>query len=475
MDKKKNSDYQRVPPQASELEEYILGALMIESGAFEKVVNILTPECFYKKTHQMIFEAIKQLDRENQPTDMMMVCERLKNQGNLESVGGYYSVAMLASKIASSAHLEYHAQIVKQKYIAREIIRISTLMNEAAFSEEVDVDDILCESDTSITALMNSFYNDNQLKPISEILDGAEVEFRKRIELTQSGDSTGVTTGLFELNKVLGGGWQKSTLNIIAARPAMGKTAVMLAQAKAAASTGVPVCIYSLEMSSISLVNRIILAEAYQNEELQLKADRFRLGYCNDREWAMFEAAKERLAQLPIFIDDQPMVNSQYIRSHSKLMKKKGQCGIILIDYLQLTDMTDGNKTRNREQEVSQTTRQFKILSKELDIPIVLLSQLNRGVEGRSDKKPLLSDLRESGAIEQDADTVSFIYRPAYYKIKETDDGKSTENLGYFCVAKQRDGRIDDIPFTHNESMTKIWDYYEGGDSMPQASDDVPF
>ena len=474
----------KLPPQAMELEEAVLGALMVESTAFDTISGLLKADCFYKVSHQHIFRAISDLSSRNEPTDMMMVVEELRKSGNIDDVGGPYFITQLTAKINSAAHIEFHSRIILQKYMARELIRVSSLIQSKAFNDETDVDDLMTEAESMFSDIGSFLAKNGELAHISEALKQASDDYAKRIDQTSKGLTTGVTTGLFELNKLLGGGWQKSTLNIIAARPAMGKTALMLSYAKAAAREGNHVCIFSLEMSSVSLVNRLILAEAYTDEDHQLKADRFNLGYANEKEWALFEAAKARLEALPIYIDDTAMVDFRHIKNRSKAMKKQGKCDIILIDYLQLTDMDDANKTRNREQEISKTTRQFKILSKELDVPVILLSQLNRGVEARPDKKPLLSDLRESGAIEQDADTVQFIYRPAYYKIEQTEDGKSTMNLGYVNIAKHRNGALGEIAFTHNSSMTKIWDYYEGEIPMetgyntygtPDYKNDVPF
>ena len=476
----------KLPPQALDLEEAILGAIMLETEAFPMISEIVRPECFYKIAHQKIFRAVASLSYRSEPTDMLMVVEELKKTGELDDVGGAYAIVLLVNKISSAANIEFHARIIAQKYIAREIIRVASHVQTRAYDESTDVDDLMKEAELLLGNVDDFVYANQGLSHITASLDKAQEAFELRIDQTSKGLSTGINTGLAKFNKTLGGGWQPSTLNIIAARPAMGKTALLLHFAKAAAMCDIPVCIYSLEMSSVSLTNRLILAEAYQDENTQIKADRFRLGYCNEKEWALFEAAKRRLAELPIYIDDQPMVDARYIGTHTKRMKKAGKCGMVLIDYLQLADMSDpsGNKSRNREQEVSQTTRSFKIIAKVLDAPVILLSQLNRGVEGRPDKKPLMSDLRESGAIEQDADTVTFIYRPAYYKITETEDGKSTENLGYLLLAKQRDGASnEEIAFTHNPSMTKVWDYYEGDepfDADPTVfagieEDEVPF
>lgn len=494
---KQMSDIGRLPPQVTELERAVLGALLLESGSFSSVINILSKESFYQPKNQIIYGAISNLYANNDPIDVLTVAEKLKELGEINDAGGVMYLAELTDTVGSSLHLEFHALIVQQKAIARKIITATTLINNMAYEEDTDVNDLIQFADKEITDIMEGAYSQGSMKHVKTVLDEVQQDFRKRIERRAEGTPTGVTTGLKELDKVFGGGWQNSTLNVIASRPGMGKTAIMLHFAKSAARQGIPVCIYSMEMSDVSLANRLVIGEAYKSEHEQIAYDRFRLGYCNEEEWALFEAAKERLEDLPIYIDDNPIVTPMYIRTHSMIMKKRGQCGLVLIDYLQLTDMANENsKYRNREQEVSQATRQFKISSKQCDIPYVLLSQLNRNVEGRDTKKPMLADLRESGAIEQDADTVSFIWRPSYYKITEIEDYPHTENLGFVIVAKQREGASNmDVPFSHNDSLTKLFDYmgdmdpmdsYDYSESEPQQStqnngsglkkgDDLPF
>ena len=270
--------------------------------------------------------------------------------------------------------------------------------------------------------------------------------------MAKEGKCVGVPTPLAELTK-LTRGWQPSDLIILAGRPGQGKTSLLIAMAKIAAQYEIPVCLYELEMSSISLYNKLVLSEC------EIGLSNFMSGYMSEYDWKEFNEAEYRLARLPIYVDDNPMVNMAYVRNHSKLMKKKGLCGLIGIDYLQLADMETEKKNRNREREVADTSRMAKIIAKELEVPVILLSQLNREVEKRSEAKPKLSDLRDSGAIEQDADIVMFTYLPAKYNVLTDDKGVSTEGTGIISFAKHRNGACRDIFYKHNDSMTKIFDF----------------
>ena len=292
----------------------------------------------------------------------------------------------------------------------------------------------------------------------NEIVNEAVEEASNRQELRLSGKSVAVPTGLIDLNIKTGGGLRKGELVIVAARPAMGKSAFMLHMALSAASQGVPVNIYSLEMSDISLVDRLIIGLA------DINPDRYKQGDISKEEWENINRAQNYLSSLPIYIDPNPKVSIKYAEAMSRKKKKEGKCGLVLFDYLQLADMDTGNKNRSREQEVTIASKSAKTMAKSLDVPVVMLSQLSRKVEEREDKMPLLSDLRESGSIEQDADIVMFLYRPAYYGIKQMETNSlgtvSTEGMGILSVAKQRNGALGLVPFKHNSSLTKISDYH---------------
>ncbi len=359
-------------------------------------------------------------------------------------------------KVGSGAHATKHALIVKEHYIRRKMIEASFRISGMASDQGTDLAEALDTFSQLADQCNDVATSGTTAKPVAKIVETALKHAEKRCSLRQSGQFPGIPTGLSELDR-LTGGWHSSQLIVIAARPAMGKTAFMLHLAKSAARFGVPVCIYSLEMADVSLADRLLLSET------SIAPDRFRRGELESGEWRQLEEASAALRKLPIYIDDNPTVSMRYIKIRSKLMQKQGKCGMVMVDYLQLTDTATDRKNSNREQEIANASRQAKIIAKELGVPVILLSQLSRRVEERADKMPLLSDLRESGAIEQDADVVGFIYRPAYYKqesINTQTYGKiSTNGLGILSIAKQREGATGMVRFAHNPSMTRIGNY----------------
>jgi len=445
-------EHGKLPPQAIDLEETVLGGLMLESGTLPFVINQLSPDVFYKEAHQIIYEAILSLYDDNRKIDILTVANELRNKGTLELSGGPFYITQLTSRIASTANIEYHAGILLQKYLARELIRVSGEINSKAFMDTEDAFELLDHADASISKISEISVRGGSMCHITDAVEKAIEEAKRRELMVKEGKSTGVNSGLKEVNQ-LTGGWKNSDLIILAARPGMGKTALMLHFAKEAAISGTPVCIYSLEMSDISLANRMILSSC------NVDSYRFKKGFMTSEDWAEVNIARQMLSRLPIYIDPNPIVSMRYIRSKSRIMQRKGKCGMIMVDYLQLADMSTGEKNRNREQEVSQASRQAKIIAKELDVPFMLLSQLSRKTEDRKEKEPQLADLRESGAIEQDADLVAFIYRPEYYGIKEDAAGNSLIGVGKMIFAKHRDGSCEDVKFRYNESMTKIFNY----------------
>lgn len=437
----------KIPPQAIEFEEMVIGAIMLESKIFESISEFLLPECFYKESNQNIFKAVQYLYDNRKPIDLMTVSNQLKNEGKLESVGGSFYLAQLTNKIASTAHIEYHAKIIFQKYIQRELIRVGSEIQRISFDDFEDVGIILEQSNQMIESINKLAIGKDNSNHIKDIIVLSIKELETRVINHKSGKSNGINTGLFDLNNFCQG-WHNSELTILASRPAMGKTALMLHFAYHAAKQGVPVCIYSLEMSNISLTDRMIV------KMCDITAENYRSGNVKEYEWKEIEKATNELESLPIYIDDNSVVSMNYIKSHSKMMNKKGKCSIIFADYLQLVDM--GNNNRNREQDVSKASREAKLISKDLNIPFILLSQLSRNVEQRGgDKRPQLSDLRDSGAIEQDADNVIFIHRPEYYGNEEP----NLKGVGKLIFAKQRNGKTGDVVFKYNESLTKIYDY----------------
>ncbi len=447
-------EHGKLPPQCTDLEEAVLGSLMLEREAIHQVIGLLITDCFYKESHQVIFEAIKTLYDSNKPVDILTVTAQLRSNGKLELAGGPFYITQLTSRIASSANIEQHVSTIVEKYLARELIKVSTETIRSAFEDETDIFDLLGKSDSAIARVNDYTAKGGSFEHVSELTENSVQQARQREIQRKDGKTSGITTGLKYLN-VLTGGWKNSELIIIAARPGMGKTSLILHHAIEAAKSGKSVCIYSLEMSKERLTDNLMLSLC------DVDKDRFKNGWMSNEEWAMLLQAKTDLNNLKIFIDPNPSVSLRYIKSNSRIMHRNGKCDLIMIDYLQLADVATDERNRNREQEISQASRMTKIIAKQLNVPVILLSQLNREVEKRPDKKPQLSDLRESGAIEQDADIVMFIWRPEYYGFKEDDRGNSVKGVGKYILAKNRDGACDEVKFRYNESMTHITNYTE--------------
>lgn len=435
----------RVMPHAQEFEEAVIGALLLENEAFGRAGEIVTAEMFYDRRMGIVYEAACRLAAGFKAIDMLTVAEQLRSDGLLEEAGGMSGIARLTDNVVSSAHLEYHCRIIKQQYIRRRFIEICLLDSSLAFDETEDIDDILYENSKRMEALQEAVIGQSDVKPLCEILNRTVEAMYIRKSLAESGIQPGIATGLADLDRITGG-WQKSDLIVLAARPAMGKTAMALHIAKKAAQAGTAVAMFSLEMSDISLGNRLILSET------DVDSDRFRLGKLSSQEAQEVENAASRLYRLPVYVDSNAAVTMGYIRSRCRMLKKKGKCNLVIIDYLQLAG-EKGDKNRNRENEVSQMSREAKLIARELDVPVILLSQLSREVEKRHNKMPVLADLRESGAIEQDADMVIFIHRPEYY------DRNAEKGYGELIVSKYRNGKTGIVKFKYNESLTRIYDY----------------
>jgi replicative DNA helicase len=441
-------DYGKIPPQALELEEAVLGAIMLEKDAILSVLDILEPGSFYKESHQMIFEIAQTLSQQEKPIDLLTVTEELRKQEQLEMVGGAAYVAQLTSRVGSAAHLEYHARIVAQKYIQRELIRVSSEIQEKAFDEGSDVDDLLDFSERELLNIAEGHIKKETIK-INNLIKTA---IERIEEAGKKEDSlSGVPSGFTKLDR-LTSGWQKSDLVIIAARPSMGKTAMVLSMARnMAVDHSRPVAIFSLEMSSIQLVNRLLIGET------QLSSEKIRTGNLENYEWEQLEYKIKDLEQSPIFVDDTPAISIFEFRAKCRRLKQKYDIQAVVIDYLQL--MTGSKDSGSREQEVSNISRSLKSVAKELDIPVIALSQLNRSVEMRSgNKRPQLSDLRESGAIEQDADLVIFIHRPEYYGLDVDEEGNSLKGIAEIIVAKHRNGAVGDIHLKFIREYAKFVD-----------------
>ena len=436
-----NMVFGKVPPQSKELEEAVLGAIMLEKSAFDTVVEILKPECFYAEAHQSIFKAMKSLADKSLPIDLLTVVEELKFKGELELVGGPYYVSKLTNAVVSSANIEAHARIVLQKFIQRELIRISGEIIGDAYEDTTDVFDLLDDAESKLFEITN-----NHLRSAFEDINTVLVKTIQRIEDMRNKDEdiTGVPSGFPSLDK-LTYGWQQTDLIVLAARPSVGKTAFALNLARSAAlhpTKPTPVVFFSLEMSSSQLVQRILSAES------EIWLEKITRGKLEEHEMKqLYKRGIERLSNAPIYIDDTAALNIFELRAKCRRLKNKHDIGLIIIDYLQLMSGGGDNKNGNREQEISKISRDLKGLAKELKVPIIALSQLSREVEKRKEgaKIPQLSDLRESGAIEQDADMVMFLYRPEYYDITANEMGESNKGETYVKIAKHRNGSLDTI------------------------------
>lgn len=439
----------KLPPQAIDLEEAVLGAVMLEKDAIYSVVEILKPESFYKEAHGKIFRAIVDLFVREEPIDIMTVAQELRKKQQLEEVGGPFYITQLSTRVMSAAHAEFHARIIHQKYIQRELIRVSTDIQTKAFDESVDVDDLLNTSEQAMFEITQGNMK-KEIQPINglirEVIDEMGVASKREDSLS------GVPSGYSALDRVTSG-WQKSDLVIIAARPSMGKTAFILAMARnMAIDHNTPVAVFSLEMSSHQLVTRLIVSET------EIESEKIRSGKLSSDEWNQLDDKIKALVDAPVFIDDTPAISVFEFRAKCRRLVKQHNIGIVMIDYLQLMSWT-GDTRGNREQEVSNISRSLKAIAKELDIPIIALSQLNRGVEARTglhNKRPVLSDLRESGAIEQDADLVVFIHRPEYYGFLDDGEGSSLRGIAEIIVAKHRNGRLADIQLRFHKHLAKF-------------------
>ena len=432
----------KLPPQALDLEKSVIGALMIEKDAFATVADLLRPESFYSDQHRHIFDAIRALSTNDAPIDILSVVEQLKSMGTLEQAGGVVYLSELTQRVASAAHLRYHAQIVAQKATARDLIGLACQIEEKGYDETQDVDELMQEAEAGVFEISQR----SQKRDVTHIFPVITEAFERMHKASQNeGNISGIPSGFTELDKITSG-WQKSDLVIIAARPAMGKTAFVLSMAKnIAVDFNIPVAIFSLEMSNVQLVNRLIM------NVCEIEGGKIRNGRLTKAEWDKLENNISILQNAPIYVDDTPGLSVFELRSKARKLVKDKKIQLIIIDYLQLMN-ANGTNFGSREQEVSIISRTLKGLAKELDIPVIALSQLSRAVEKRDSsnsnvdgKKPLLSDLRESGAIEQDADMVCFIHRPEYYKLYDDGNGKDLRGLGQIIVAKHRNGATDEI------------------------------
>jgi len=445
----------KLPPQALDVEEVVIGALMLDRDALSNVIDSLKPETFYKTEHQKIFAVIYQLFNQSKPVDLLTVVQELRKNGELDLAGGPSYISFLTNRVGSTANIEYHTRILNQKHIQRELIKVSSSIINKAYEEGTDALELLDEAEKELFSVGQGNIKKNFAK-MSDLI----VEAKKQIEIAgqQPDGLSGIPSGFTELDRMTAG-WQRSDLLILAARPGMGKTALVLALARnAAVDFKKPVALFSLEMSRTQLVMRLISGET------ELGNEKLKRGKLENHEWHQLDTRVRELSEAPIFIDDTPALSIFELRAKARRLKANHNIQMIIIDYLQLMTAGSDVKGGNREQEISMISRSLKGIAKELDIPVIALSQLSRNVEQRgSSKVPQLSDLRESGAIEQDADMVMFIYRPEYYQIAETEDGRSTAGMAEIHIAKHRNGALGAVTLRYIANLAKFANFESGG------------
>jgi len=464
------SSADRIPPHSNDTEMAVLGAMMLEREAASKVLQILPPDAFYREAHRIIYSAMLSLAEKNQPIDIITLNDELRRIGKLGDVGGSHYLSELNMRTPTAANVEYHARIVFEKALKRRLIKASMEIINNCYSETTD-------------AFEEVDHAEQMMFEIAETRNGRSYQSMKRlaietVEMLESissryadgGGVTGVPGGLVKLD-ALTGGFQKSDLLILAARPAMGKSGLAMSLARnAAIDYKKAVAFFALEMSATQLVLRLISAEAKVDQH------RLRTGDLKDEHWQRIVSTIHRLTEAPIYIDDTPALGIMELRARARLMKREHNIEMIIVDYLQLMHAP---KAESREREISMISRGLKQLAKELDIPIIALSQLNRSVESRGDKRPMLSDLRESGSIEQDADVVMFIHRPEYYGITVDEDGMPTEGTAEIIIGKQRNGPtgIAKVAFVKEYARFEnlAFQYDNAPQYLPPAGEEAPF
>lgn len=464
-------DFGKLPPQAIHIEEAVLGALMIDKNALIDVLDLLNEKVFYKDEHKEIYRALILLFQDNKPIDILTVTDSLLKRGTLEQIGGAYYIVELTNRVGSAANIEYHARIMVEKYIMRELIRVSSEIQKSAYDETTDVFNLIDKAESLLFNIIgDSLRGDFRDMPtlVNKTIEQIEMVQKNRNDTGLSG----VPSGIQSVDRITNG-WQNSDFIIIAGRPGMGKTAFVLTMARnAAVDFKIPVAVFSLEMSATQLVKRLISGETpIENEKLKS-------GDVQNFEWQNINNKVDRLINAKIFIDDTPAINIFELRAKAKRIKSRQNVGMIIIDYLQLMGSTNDKRIGNREQEISAISRGLKALAKELNVPVVALSQLSREVEKRGgNKRPLLSDLRESGSIEQDADQVSFIYRPEYYNITEDENGSPTKGVAEFIHAKNRSGSIGTANMYFDETITTFTDFDNNAliDGIIISNDKAPY
>ena len=444
-----DNTYGHLQPQALDVERAVLGALMIDKDAYAVVCEMLYPESFYEPRNQKIYAAIRDLSMAEQPVDILTVTDQLARNGDLDGAGGPAYIAEVSGRTASSANIEYHARIVAQKFLARQLISFASGIETKAFDDTVDVDELMQEAEGSLFELSQR----NMKKDYTQI----DPVIKNAVDVIQKASAnkdglTGVPTGYHKLDDITSG-WQASDLVIIAGRPAMGKTSFALSMAKnIAADYKVPMAFFSLEMSNVQLVNRLI------SNCCEIQGSKILNGQLQPDEWERLDKRLNNLLGAPLYVDDTPGLSVFELRTKARRLVREHGVKIIMIDYLQLMN-ANGMRFSSRQEEVSTISRSLKGLAKELDVPILALSQLNRGVESREGlegKRPQLSDLRESGAIEQDADMVLFVHRPEYYHIYQDENGRDLHGMAQIIIAKHRKGATGDVLLNFRGEFTRF-------------------
>lgn len=449
---RKNSNQEAVSmksfnlPSDKDVESVVLGMLLIESTAINAVSSVLTKDVFFNEANAAVYDAIDQVAKDGDVVDMMLVVSKLSKMGKLDEIGGPFYIAQLTSKVAMTTNLLAHALYLKELYMARQLILSGHKIMAMALDRTLDIEDTTYSGIKMLENIARGMTVGTNTADLRTLSHESMSMYERRKENLLDGRKTGILTGIDKLDNTLLG-LKGGQLVILAARPAMGKTAFALNIARTAAMSGHPTVIFSLEMLGVSLSDRMLIAHGDFN------AAAFRKGALTDTEEANLSQSVDCLGELPITVDDTSGLQIQQISSVAKNLQRKGKCELVIIDYLQLVRIKSENRNYSREQEVAETTKFAKGMAKSLNVPVVLLSQLSRKCEERQDKTPILSDLRESGSIEQDADIVLMLHRPAYY------DRSEEQGMGIVRVAKNRDGRTGDVKFHHNKTLTRFTDY----------------
>jgi len=449
----------KVPPQNLEAEASVLGGILLQNDAMDRALEIVTPDWFYRESHCKIYRAMIELSDRSEPVDLITLSEFLKAKGELEAVGGTAYLASLANLVPTSANIAHYARIVREKGILRHLITVATDIATRGLEDQGNVEEFLDEAEKSIFDI-----SEKRIKSSFVFLGDMMNDSIKMVEKLYERKEmiTGVPTGFDDLDK-LTAGLQPSDLIVVAGRPSMGKTAFSLnVAAHAALHAGIGVAVFSLEMAKEQLGLRMLCSEA------RVDHSKVRSGHLAEREFPALVSAAGRLAEAPIYIDDTPAITILELRAKSRRLvrDKDKKIGLIIVDYLQL--MRGMSKVQNREQEISEISRSLKALAKELHVPVIAISQLNRRVEDRGDKRPMMADLRESGAIEQDADVIAFIYRDEVYNKDSTDQGTAE-----IIVAKQRNGPTDTVRLTFVSKITRFENYSQVEEFYQEEAEEV--